>query len=231
MKANYLGLHYAIAANKDLCTIYNWYLRNCTSLTLPYHNLRHTLGMMSHIDSMLTYHQWIEGKNDEVNLDRDNFLVLLTSALFHDYNHSGGRFSDETNIKNAIRGLKCCLEETQVMGSEEERTRFFEECKSAIEATQYPYVIEDKDLTPNQRVLRELDILVCFYDDFLTHTFFGLMEEMKCKDIKDFAEAETEFLRNSLRNLKLEYCKEVIADNITEFNNVLELFKGIIKNG
>ena len=97
-------------------------------MTLPYHNIRHTLGVMYHIISIYEYSH----TNSDCGfvLEDEDLYILLTSALFHDYNHSGGRFNDDANVYNAKNGLRECL---YTYLEDDEQTRIVvEECENAI---------------------------------------------------------------------------------------------------
>ena len=49
MKLDTRLVHKIIRSNPNLNNMYRWYLSHCLSLNVPYHNMRHTLGMMYHI--------------------------------------------------------------------------------------------------------------------------------------------------------------------------------------
>ena len=39
----------------------------------------------------------------EFKLDSEGLYILLVSAIFHDFNHSAGRFTDDINVSNACK--------------------------------------------------------------------------------------------------------------------------------
>ena len=100
MKLDLFKVYTVINSNSNLKNFYNWYINHCVSMTLPYHNIRHTFGVMYHIISIYEYSH----TNSDCGfvLEDKDLYILLTSALFHDYNHSGGRFNDDINVLKSI---------------------------------------------------------------------------------------------------------------------------------
>lgn len=225
MRNDYSDAYWAIGSNSNIVVLYNWYIRNCESLNLPYHNLSHTLGMMTLITKLYKFSQF--KKDYGFKLSDEDFYLLMVSALFHDYNHSGGKFDDETNVGIAISGLEECL---NGIFKDDMTTRYiFEKCSEIIKATQYPYVIADSDLTLLQRIIRECDILVCFYDDFITHNVFGLWKEMNTGlDIVEYAGMYYRFITEALQSLKLKFSQDIIKENQDEFFTRFNSFAGLI---
>lgn len=201
MKLNTETVHRYIAGNPNLKAFYEYYLGNCLSLNVPYHNMRHTLGMIYHIIRM--YEQSNTDVESDIKLSDNDLYILITSALFHDYNHSAGRFSDQVNVRNAKEGLELCIR--SILPDSELRNEIILSCKKNIDATQYPYIISDDQLDIQQRILREADILVCLYDDFITQSFMGLASEMHQPDLMGFSVDYLNFLLDAIRNLKLKY--------------------------
>lgn len=213
-----------INSNAELKWFFNWYINHNNSLTLPYHNLNHTLGMMQLIIDIVQ--QSRKHKYGFVLDDRDMFILLL-SGLFHDFNHSGGRFFDKVNIENAKTGLKNAIESRYSMSGDS--MQLYKECADLIDATEYPYVISDSDLSVNQMIIRELDILTVLYDDFLTQSVFGLAEEMKWQDFLVCFSKYTKFLLDSFEHMKLDYSIELFNDNKDKFLTTIENYVKILK--
>ena len=88
--------------------------------------------------------------------------------------------SDKENVANAIAGLERCLDECTEYSSKLNWLK--SSCASVIHATEYPYVIPDEDLDLRQRIIRECDILVAFFDDVFLH-IIGLSAEMRMTDV------------------------------------------------
>lgn len=219
MKLNTETVHQYICGNPNLKAFYQYYLGNCLTLSVPYHNMRHTLGMIYHI--IRIYEQGRGGLSD-VRLSDDDLYILITSALFHDYNHSAGRFSDQVNVRNAKEGLTACLK--SILPESEIREEIILTCKKNIDATQYPYIISDDQLDIQQRIMRETDIIVCLYDDFITQSFMGLAAEMHQTNLMDFTVEYLRFLMDSLKVLKLTYSLETWKQEQKRFLAEIDAF-------
>lgn len=220
MKLNTEVVHKYISSNPNLKAFYQYYLGNCLSLSVPYHNMRHTLGMIYHIIRM--YEKSKTDISTDVHITDDDLYILITSALFHDYNHSAGRFSDQVNVRNAKDGLECCLR--NILPASDLRDRIILSCKKNIDATQYPYIIPDDELDIQQRILREIDILVCLYDDFITQSLMGLAAEMHQANLMNFSVDYLKFLLKSIESLKLKYCVDTWLQERERFLAEIDAF-------
>jgi hypothetical protein len=185
------------------------------------------MGMMNHIINIWKFSN--DGNHEDYGfiLSEKDLYILMISSLFHDYNHSGGRFDDSINIENAKNGLKECM---LTLFSDDDNTRtIISKCMDSIDGTQYPYIINDIELNLYQRILRECDILVCLYDDYITHRIFGLMEEMHTKySTKMFLAKEIQFILESVKNMKLVYSIDTWNENSEEFMNSIEILTKVI---
>ena len=227
MKLDFDKVFKYIIENAELNKAFQYYTEHCNSLTLPYHNLNHTLGMIYHI--ICIYENSRRRDDYTFKLEIGDLHILILSALFHDFNHSGGRFSDEVNIHNAKEGLKSCL--NSIYGESNEIKYLYSVCSLTIEATQYPYIIDNKDLSLYQRILRECDILVALYDDYITHRVYGLAEEMKCQDMIQLYAKEYEFIITAMRKMELVYSKELWRSESEKFLNTYNLFGKVLGFG
>lgn len=227
MKIDFREVYTYINSNQSLKQFFLWYQEHCESLTLPYHNLNHTLKMMSLIIDIYKKSQY-SYKEYEFKLTDKDLYHLLLSALFHDYNHSGGKFTDDINVKIAKAGLRDCIDDI-ISNIDDATLSVYEECCHIIDATQYPYVISEEELNIRQQIIRELDILVCLYDDFITHNVFGLMSEMHLdKTINEFVSEYLQFIFKSLNTLKLKYCHDMIEENQNEFFDNIDNFSKLL---
>lgn len=226
MKLDLYKVYSVILSNDNLKKFYNWYINHCISLTLPYHNISHTLGVMFHLINM---YESLVNSDSGIELGDKDLYLLLTSGLFHDYNHSGGRFSDDINIQNAKLGLRNCL--YTILGINEQSNEIITDCESLIDATQYPYIIPDEELSVQQRMIREADILVFLFDDYYTHNIFGLMEETKSeKNHKMFLAKQIQFLLESIKTFRIPYSIDLWDKYNREFMNLIELMTKIVEN-
>jgi len=191
---------------------FNYYLTHNTTFDNPYHNLNHTLAMMQLI--IKYYHLYFGIRSN----DQENLLV---AAIFHDFNHSGGKFSDDINIENAISGFNDFMSKLDIEESRKEHIR------NIIRSTQFPYTKEAYYI--DGLLLRECDNLVCFFDDFFTQVLFGLKSEMHTNDIHILIQGEMNFLENSWSNLKLLYSKEIVMEYKDELIGFINDFQKTIE--
>lgn len=139
-----------------------------TWINNPYHNLYHTF--------TVTFYCWLYSErlqmNEESLRNIKNIKNLLLAALFHDVDHSGGESSDSHNVLMAKRALM------EALNAEGELDRY-EEIADIINATQFPYIIDDKDLTLSQKIIRDADLSQSFeVETFEQHNLLGLAKEM-----------------------------------------------------
>ena len=146
-------------------------LNNNKSNSLPYHSLRHTLHVLTACELIF----W-----REICYPSSHFLkmsytkkccecrILLTAALFHDFNHSGGKDEDAINIQRAVDGF------CEFIKSDESDTYTRRVCQ-IIRATQYPYIeSDDADFLCN--IIRDADLSQFACSDFI-HFAIGLEKE------------------------------------------------------
>lgn len=191
MKNDYARIFKTFEANPDLMTAFRYFVNYNVSLNIPYHNANHMFQMLQHVIGILDDMQ--NGKNGyDFVLNGGEMFCLIIAAMFHDFNHSGGRFKDFVNIQNAKMGVRGCLE-TLYPNDVNKQNVLYENIAFIIEATEYPYREDLKVLTPCQRIIRECDCLVCFYDDVITQRIFGLAQELNGNDWYEFLQAELKF--------------------------------------
>lgn len=207
-----------IHANEQLKQLFAYYMEYCMSACLPYHNLNHTFKMMWHIIQIFN-----SGKYD---LNNEDLLILLTAAIFHDYNHSGGMFSDLTNVNIAVDEMKSACDTCFY----DEHTEFVRQVENCIYATEYPYSAEKISL--RERICRECDILSQLHEDIFTHTMYGLKTEMHIHSWRECIKKYTNFLQEVCYNeLSLEYSKQYVNDNLEQILNIIKLITTIYNEG
>lgn len=123
----------------------------------PYHNLYHIL--------CVTDFCYKIGKDCGLN-DRD-LRTLMLAALFHDF----GYYSkvDSENIIKAIEYFKEYSHESEYTNKN---------VVKIIQATQYPYVIDEANLNMSQKIIRDADLLQWTKKNFIDQVLFGLSKEM-----------------------------------------------------
>lgn len=162
---------------------FNFIVKNNKSNLAPYHNLNHMLAVVKHCHDAMEYMNMLDDINDYVE-------VFLLSALFHDYNHSMGRRDDSFNVSEAKKGL-----EEFINKEAPSLIYYLKFMNNVIDATQYPYIIEEKDLNVYQEIIRDADLMQILEPDWITHVILGLCEEMHYP-LKDLMVGERNFLRN-----------------------------------
>lgn len=168
----------------------------------PYHNLNHLLTVTRHCYHALDYMDML--KDDKAE-------ALLMAALFHDYNHSMGKEKDDVNVKDAKKGLRKFIEDEKI----DLDIDFMEK---VLDATQYPYVIDNKNLDQYQSIIRDADLCQIYEYDWLKQNIFGLSVEMKI-DVVDLLFGQRKFLEGIDPITK--YGKYM---NKTHFDDVMEEF-------
>jgi len=171
-----------ISEDKDVISrAFRYVVENNKSNNAPYHNLHHMLTVMKYCEAGARYHS-LNGKI------RANLLV---AALFHDFNHTQGEKSDKINVELAIEGVKTWYN-SNALNSGVNLNKVVE----IIKATEYPYVIEAVDLTLEQSIIRDADLMISLESDWMNNMIIGLMDEMKVKDIKKMIEGQRNFHGN-----------------------------------
>lgn len=175
----------------------NILLKENKSNYAPYHNINHLL--------CVTKYCYLFGKEEGVS--KKELRVLVTAGLFHDFNHSEGKKTDDKNIAEA----KKCVE--KYVDSDD-----IEDVNVLIEATQYPYVIDVKDLSLSQKIIRDADFMQTFEDNFIHQVVFGLAKEIGKEPI-DFLSMQKSFISSMEFNTNTakKYTKsklEKLEDNV-----------------
>lgn len=185
-------------------------IRNNKSSFLPYHNLNHILSVMD-----VCYNLSLKVNNDNIT-DR-SVRNLLVAALFHDFNHSGGKMNDIENIKVAIDNFNLYLTTNAT-------DKYFDEdvseIRKYIHATCYPY-IKINDLSIYELIIRDADLVQSSKPDFFITTV-GLSYEHNA-DINLVLENVIKFNRDNPFHLQIT--QELYGDqrkkNMEDIRNVL----------
>lgn len=161
----------------DLGNMVRWILTNNPSQALPYHNFNHSLWVAHYVHD--AYLLETNGKTPEKE--------LITAALFHDFDHSGGFFTDDSkNIERAIAGFgRWCAENSE--GSD-----FYIAVVDLIRWTQYPF----REKSPSLEIacLRDADMMQNCNDTLLAN-FVGIKHELfKYDSYENYTEKTLTFL-------------------------------------
>tara|TARA_R110000772_G_scaffold62549_2_gene140562 strand:+ start:7840 stop:8373 length:534 start_codon:yes stop_codon:yes gene_type:complete len=152
---------------------------------------------------------------------------LLLAGMFHDMNHTMGGETDEINVKLACMALK---DWWKYSGSKIDIS-FMEvdinEIINIIKATQYPYVINDEDLTRPQQLIRDCDLLIVMQSNWFQN-LLGLNDEMSVNDINLVLSKSIDFYNNV--TMRTDWAKEIHEKEwpifMDRLENYSELFNG-----
>lgn len=155
---------------------------------LSYHNFYHSLCVMKNCYEI---YNSFEIKHEKYT------RLLCIASLFHDFNHSGGKLKDNENIQIAIESFILVSQE-----SEEDNKIIID----TIRATEYPYVIENDDLSLLQEIIRDADLLQICEDNWLQQIILGLTNELNLS-LETLLSGEKIFLLNNM-NFHNKYAEE-----------------------
>lgn len=156
-----------------------------TSNNAPYHHFHH----------MICVTKWamILAKEEGIEDRLASWYELMLACMFHDIDHSMGELPDSKNVSMAV---------AQFLGFYDSHLQFRSDypineaaVTDIIKATEYPYVIEDSDLSKRQAIIRDADLLVSLEPDWFQNAFLGLMKEMKVDDISKMIAGQGAFHR------------------------------------
>ena len=158
---------------------FKYIIENNKSNYAPYHNLNHLLTVLKYVDYI--------ADGEEVYYDQMDALHL--AALFHDFNHSAGKLSDDKNI---VVAKKAFVDFAYLQNLEKD---LIVEVCSLIDATQFPYTIANSNTTKSQKIIRDADMMQQFESNWISQTTLGLASENDV-DIKKFIIGQRHFLES-----------------------------------
>jgi hypothetical protein len=135
---------------------------NSLSLYAPYHNLNHNITVTNYAIYCAEHE----------NLNEEQKKELFIAAIFHDYNHSAGESPDNINIIHAKAGIARFLN-TYNIGDINKQNIF-----DIIDATEFPYKIDESKLNIQQKIIRDCDMLQLCEPVRLQCNYLGLAKEM-----------------------------------------------------
>lgn len=162
-----------------------------------YHNNKHMLDVFN--NSMILFDEY----KKEYELKTVDKICLGLAALFHDYNHSGGKLKDDENIEIALNELKKYLNII-------DKIDLYNNIKKIITVTEYPH--KDVDLDILQKIIRDADTMGGIVDGWV-YVVKSLAKEYN-KSLKDFIPTQIKFIENAKFNT--EYCNELLKNNKEE---------------
>ncbi len=162
-----------------------------------YHNNKHMLDVFK--NSMMLFDEY----KDEYELNLVDKICLGLAALFHDYNHSGGKLKDDENIEIALDELKKYLDTTN-------KTDLYKNIKKIIKVTEFPH--KDIELDILQKIIRDADTMGGITDGWGS-VVKSLAKEYN-KSLKDFIPTQIKFIENAKFNT--DYCNELLKSKKEE---------------
>ena len=130
--------------------IYKYVMENNESKYLPYHN-------NFHLEQVCKYALLIA---DSMEIPFEDKKILAVASLFHDFNHSGGKFKDDSeNISAAMKGFLEFNSWLKYMNYEPYSTNQKLLINKLINGTKYPYTSDGSDLPEIGKILRDSDTL------------------------------------------------------------------------
>ena len=175
---------------------FKYIILNNNSNDNPYHDLNHLLTVIK-----CCYHGAIAE-----NISKKSLKELLIAAIFHDVNHSGGKKTDEENIKEAKKVIKNFIELENIDVDIDAVNAF-------LDATQFPYVINELNI--EQSIIRDADIMQIYQYNWIQQNIYGLARELNI-DFIDFLSTQKKFMdsvefnTNWGKSLKKEKWKSVM---------------------
>jgi hypothetical protein len=144
-----------------LNNIYTWVMEKNTGKFNPYHNNFH----LENIAEIILTHLPFSNETIEFR------TKIITAALFHDFDHSGGKLkNDDENIALALNGYYFYCQSHNI--------EIDNDVIGLIECTRYPYKSDGSDLSEMQKILRDADILQgMFCQNYINGVIRALAEE------------------------------------------------------
>jgi hypothetical protein len=161
-----------LLASYDLLRAYDYVVVENPSNELPYHNLHHTNCLVINCAAGAV----------AMNLPEEERRVLLLSAVFHDFAHSGGRRKDHHNIGMAVAALRSyCATDASVEDA-------VGDAVGIIESTEFPPVAEP--VTLSEKIIRDADMMQIYMPGWREQILVGLRKEIEVATSKPMSLAE-----------------------------------------
>ena len=172
-----------------------------------YHNTEHMMNVFN--NSMLLFNHY----EKEYGLEPYHKLVLGLAALFHDFNHSGGKLVDKENIKLALVALQEFLNEIGKLD-------LYDDIENIIIATEFPHL--DMELDILQKIIRDADTMGGIIEGWQS-VVSNLASEYN-KTLVEFIPSQIKFL--DVVKFNTDYCNQLLQSNkekiIKELNKLIE---------
>ncbi len=185
---------------------FKYIILNSNSNDRPYHNLNHLLTVLKYC---------YIGAIEESVTDEKELRELLISAIFHDVNHTGGKKTDDINIKNSKKVIKIFVESQDIDAD-------LDSMNEILDATQYPYILDGSDLNIRQSIIRDADLMQVFEYNWIHQNIAGLSNELNMNFL-DFVKPQRKFLDSVEFNTK--WGKKMKKDKWKDVVGQYEMFE------
>jgi coproporphyrinogen III oxidase len=153
---------------------------------------------------------------DEYDITPKQKELIGLAAIFHDFNHSGGRLKDSENIQIAIDGFLKFIVDEELFSIPVEDLKYVE---NIIKATEYPHL--DIELTDEVKIIRDFDLIGSVKDGWL-NIFFNLAKELNIEPNK-FVDIQIKFYDNM--KFYTKFANDLKESNIKDIISTLKLIK------
>jgi len=201
---------------------FNYLINHNQSKKAPYHNNKHAMFLCDSI------HEILSEDNTGEDIDYTEKRELYLAAIFHDFNHSQGLRTDDDNIRVAINEFLLFTKRDDVKPIIKNEPIELVKVIEIIQATRYPYIIPSKELTYQQKVIKDSDINHILELNKFFYVMIDLKDEMfNDSSWSEFFEGNTVFVKQlqfETTYMKNKYTKK-IETSIAFINIMNDLFE------
>ncbi|QYW05663.1 hypothetical protein pEaSNUABM25_00307 [Erwinia phage pEa_SNUABM_25] len=107
---------------------------------------------------------------------------LVVACLFHDMNHSLGKYTDDVNINHALVAFNDYLNsKDENQGNDKLLFEYHDQICALIRCTQFPFHESRNPTNLMERCIRDADILYGLQDDAMPAVVIGLLDEVNVR--------------------------------------------------
>lgn len=178
----------------------------------PYHNIFHLLDVFTKcMEISLLYNE----------LNENDILELGIAALFHDFNHSGGKLKDFENIELSISGFN----DFYIKNEKEFKKLNKNNIEELIKITEYPHKRNPNNL--KEMIIIDSDMIQCYNKNWFLNIITGFLMKEVGLNLKDSINTQIKYVEN-VRYYTL-YANELhnknknnLLENLNYFKNIYE---------
>ncbi|MFW6225637.1 MAG: hypothetical protein ACOC3V_01595 [bacterium] len=154
-------------------------------------------------------------------LPEKDILELGLAALFHDFNHSGGRLKDYENIELALTAFNIFYNDNIDKFNSLNKDNIIE----LIKITEYPH--KRKPSNVKEMILIDSDMIQCYNKNWFLNVITGFLMKEIGMDIKDAINNQIKYIKGV--NYYTEYANSIHTKEKDKMLNNLNYFKNIYK--